>query len=111
MHRPPATGLALRWFVRLGRVQVQRWQLFGRWWVINRWRLRRLVCRGRLRRFIRWWKRATNAGELVRPSALAVLRLITKSNYVGSSTGRSPGFSPFEYAGDIDAGTQGEMIV
>jgi hypothetical protein len=31
--------------------------------------------------------------------------LITKSNYVGSSTGRSPGFSPFEYAGDIDAGT------
>src|SRR5262249_13372362 len=38
--------------------------------------------------------RAINAGEMVRPSALAVLRLITKSNFVGSSTGRSPGFSP-----------------
>ena len=38
--------------------------------------------------------RATNAGEMLRPSALAVLRLITNSNFVGSSTGRSPGFSP-----------------
>jgi hypothetical protein len=38
--------------------------------------------------------RATNPGEMVRPSALAVLRLITNSNFVGSSTGRSPGFSP-----------------
>src|SRR5580700_5387452 len=31
----------------------------------------------------------------VRPSALAVLRLMTSSNFVGNSTGRSPGLSPF----------------
>jgi hypothetical protein len=33
--------------------------------------------------------------ETVRPSALAVLRLITNSNLVGCKTGRSAGFSPF----------------
>src|SRR5262245_45766230 len=38
--------------------------------------------------------RAINAGGTARPSALAVLRLIARSNFVGSSTGRSPGFSP-----------------
>jgi hypothetical protein len=31
---------------------------------------------------------------MVRPSALAVLRLMTNSNLVGWITGRSPGFSP-----------------
>ncbi len=31
---------------------------------------------------------------MVRPSALAVLRLITSSNFVGCSTGRSPGLAP-----------------
>ncbi len=31
---------------------------------------------------------------IVRPSALAVLRLITSSNFVGCSTGRSPGLAP-----------------
>ena len=31
---------------------------------------------------------------IVRPSALAVFRLITSSNLVGCSTGRSPGFAP-----------------
>jgi hypothetical protein len=31
----------------------------------------------------------------VRPSALAVLGLIANSNFVGSSTGRALGFSPF----------------
>jgi hypothetical protein len=30
----------------------------------------------------------------VRPSALAVLRLTTSSNFVGCSTGRSAGFAP-----------------
>ena len=39
--------------------------------------------------------RAIKAGGAVRPSALAVLRLIASSNFVGSSTGRSPGASPF----------------
>src|SRR5207245_787814 len=31
---------------------------------------------------------------IVRPSALAVLRLMTSSNFVGCSTGRSAGFAP-----------------
>jgi hypothetical protein len=38
--------------------------------------------------------RARSAGGMVSPSALAVLRLITSSNLVGCSTGRSAGFAP-----------------
>ena len=38
--------------------------------------------------------RESNCGGTVRPSALAVLRLITSSNLVGACTGKSPGFSP-----------------
>ena len=34
-------------------------------------------------------------GGTTRPSALAVLRLITSSYLVGACTGRSAGFSPF----------------
>ena len=37
---------------------------------------------------------ASSLSGISRPSALAVLRLITSSNFVGSITGRSPGFSP-----------------
>src|SRR5262245_11727720 len=37
---------------------------------------------------------ASTDGGRVRPSALAVFRLITSSNFVGVCTGRSPGFSP-----------------
>ena len=37
---------------------------------------------------------ASSDGGMVMPSALAVLRLITSSNFVVSWTGRSPGFSP-----------------
>ncbi len=33
-------------------------------------------------------------GGIVSPRALAVLRLMTSSNFVGCSTGRSPGFAP-----------------
>ena len=33
--------------------------------------------------------------DMVRPSCLAVARLITRSNFVGRIIGRSPGFSPF----------------
>src|SRR5262249_7883239 len=36
----------------------------------------------------------SSVGGTVRPSALAVLRLITSSNLVGCCTGRSAGFSP-----------------
>ena len=38
--------------------------------------------------------RASSVGGTVRPSALAVLRLITSSYLVGACTGRSAGFSP-----------------
>src|SRR5262249_48290114 len=34
--------------------------------------------------------------EILTPSAFAVLRLITNSNFVGCNTGRSAGFSPFK---------------
>jgi hypothetical protein len=39
--------------------------------------------------------RASNASGTVTPSAFAVLRLITSSNLVGCTTGKSAGFSPF----------------
>src|SRR5262245_37966513 len=35
------------------------------------------------------------AGGIARPSALAVLRFTTNSNFVGSSTGKSAGLAPF----------------
>src|SRR5215467_11159826 len=38
--------------------------------------------------------RASSDGGIVRPSALAVLRLMTSSNVVGCSTGRSLGLAP-----------------
>ena len=38
--------------------------------------------------------RASRVGGISRPSALAVLRLITSSYLVGACTGRSAGFSP-----------------
>src|ERR1700730_5633091 len=40
--------------------------------------------------------RARSDGGTSRPSALAVLRLITKSNFVGCSTGMSPGAAPLK---------------
>src|SRR5215471_5696756 len=39
--------------------------------------------------------RASNIGGTSRPSAFAAFRLMTRSNLVGCSTGRSRGFSPF----------------
>src|SRR6516164_8519401 len=38
--------------------------------------------------------RASSVGGTSRPSAFAVLRLITSSNLVGACTGRSAGFAP-----------------
>src|SRR5262249_31741916 len=40
--------------------------------------------------------RASSAGGTVRPSALAVLRLIASSNFVGCSTGSSAGLAPLK---------------
>ena len=39
---------------------------------------------------------ASRVSGMVRSSALAVLRLMTNSNLVGSRTGKSSGFSPFK---------------
>ncbi len=39
------------------------------------------------------WKRSV--GGIVRPRAWAVFRLMTNSNFVGCSTGRSAGVAPF----------------
>jgi hypothetical protein len=39
--------------------------------------------------------RASSSGEMERPSALAVFRLMTSSTFVGNSTGRSAGLAPF----------------
>ena len=36
----------------------------------------------------------STAGGIVRPSCLALFRLMISSNFVGCSTGRSPGFAP-----------------
>src|SRR5262245_48523633 len=38
--------------------------------------------------------RASSVGGTSRPSALAVFRLIVRSNFTGACTGRSAGFSP-----------------
>src|SRR5262249_19982799 len=40
------------------------------------------------------WASESRLSEILTPSALAVLRLITVSNLVGCSTGRSVGFAP-----------------
>src|SRR5262249_21915319 len=43
-----------------------------------------------------WSARARSAGGMVTPRALAVRRLMVSSNFVGCSTGRSPGLAPLE---------------
>ena len=60
-------------------------------------------CGGNLRRrsfrhwrhSITWSARSSSDGGIVRPRALAVLVLITNSNVLACSTGRSAGFAPF----------------
>src|SRR4029450_5789088 len=44
--------------------------------------------------WITWSARSSSVCGIVRPSALAVFKLMTRSNFVGCSTGRSPGL-PF----------------
>jgi hypothetical protein len=66
-------------FVR-GRIQFQSWQ-------------RSLVFCHHL---ISLFARASTSGGIVRPICLAVFRLITSSNFVGCSTGRSAGLAPFK---------------
>ena len=45
---------------------------------------------------ITWSARCRIDRGIVRPSAFAVLMLITNSNFVGCSTGRSAGLAPFK---------------
>src|SRR4029077_11959012 len=40
--------------------------------------------------------RASKVAGTSRPTTFAAVRLITSSNFVGNSTGRSPGFVPFK---------------
>ncbi len=66
---------------------------------LNRWRIQfnpgvgGCLCDGYL---ITLSALASTFGGIVRPICLAVLRLITSSNFVGCSTGMSAGFVPFE---------------
>src|SRR5205807_5985174 len=63
--------------------------------------LRSCVAGGRERESIRamrysitWSARSSSDCGIVKPNTLAVLRLMTSSNFVGCSTGRSAGFAP-----------------
>ena len=47
--------------------------------------------------------RASSMGGMVRPSARAVRRLITKSNLVDCATGRSIGLLPFRMNAGVEA--------
>jgi hypothetical protein len=49
---------------------------------------------GMLDHSITWSARCKRDGGIVRPRALAVLRLMTSSNLVGCSTGKVAGFAP-----------------
>ena len=46
--------------------------------------------------WITWSARSSTECGIVRPRALAVLRLITSSNFVACSMGRSEGLDPFK---------------
>jgi hypothetical protein len=46
---------------------------------------------------------ASTLGGIVRPISLAVLRLMTSSNFVGCSTGISAGLAPLRILSTIDA--------
>src|SRR5215813_443196 len=43
---------------------------------------------------VTWSARPSTDCGIVRPSAFAVFMLMTRSNFVGCSTGKSPGFAP-----------------
>ena len=49
---------------------------------------------------------ASSLSGTARPSAFAVLRLITSSNFVGGWIGKSPGFSPFSTLATYEPGSR-----
>jgi hypothetical protein len=51
-----------------------------------------------------WSARSRSEWGIVKPSALAVFRLITSSNFVACSTGRSAGFAPLRILDALVAG-------
>ena len=58
---------------------------------VQSWHRRLVFCH----HLISLFARASTSGGIVRPICFAVLRLITSSNLVGCSTGRSAGLAPF----------------
>jgi hypothetical protein len=59
---------------------------------------------------ITWSARPSSDCGIVRPSAFAVLRLMTSSNVVGSSIGKSPGFAPFRTLSTYRAARRNESL-
>ena len=57
-----------------------------------------------------WSARPSSDCGIVRPSAFAVLRLMTSSNVVGSSIGKSPGFAPFRTLSTYRAARRNESL-
>ena len=48
--------------------------------------------------------RASTSGGIVRPICFAALRLMTNSNFVGCSTGKSAGLAPFKILSTYSGG-------
>ena len=46
---------------------------------------------------------ASSPGGIVKPSVLALLRLMINSNVTGNSIGNSPGLAPLQNAAGVDA--------
>src|SRR6266850_3075085 len=59
----------------------------------DRWRIQSILAAPR-GHFMTLSALASTFGGIVRPICLAVFKLITNSNFIGCSTGRSAGFAP-----------------
>src|SRR5215510_9583082 len=58
---------------------------------VQSWHRRSVFCH----HLISLFARASSSDGIVKPICFAVFRLMTNSNFVGCSTGRSEGFAPF----------------
>ena len=74
-----------------------------------RWRSGQLGLDGH-RYSMTWSARSSSNGGIVRPSAFAVFRLMTSSNFVGCSTGRSAGFAPLRILSTYVAARRNESV-
>src|SRR6267378_7839123 len=90
----PIASTELREIVQIQRIDIREplcvFQVFAGIAQFDAHRSIRLVIYS-----ITWSARPRTDGGIVRPSAFAVLRLMTNSNLVGCSTGRSAGLAPF----------------